>query len=292
MEGEFGDQLIVVEHHVNDVFENAFSLERKDLYSAGYLPQVWFDGLYVEGGASSCSSAASEYRGWITKRLAECGGESPIAIDGRYWPDGDSLRMWAAFTRESADTIIAPRAYLVVYEDDLVWNGEHYDRASRAGCSEAIELPVIGGTVLVDATLPIDSEWDLSHIGCFAFLQRGEDPREVYQAGRLGLGSVAAGVPAGPLPRIVSLGPNPYRPGAPGGALRARIEPAGDRPARFAEILDARGRSLRRWPVAGSESGTLVLSWDGRDGRGRPLPGGVFWFRVGDARPAALVVVP
>jgi len=44
-------------------------------------------------------------------------------------------------------------------------------------------------------------------------------------------------------------------------------------------LIDMRGRLVRSWTLPG---GTLLLSWDGRDGAGRPLPAGTYLFRLQD----------
>lgn len=47
-----------------------------------------------------------------------------------------------------------------------------------------------------------------------------------------------------------------------------------------AEVFDAAGRRVRAIDIGRLQSGTSRLAFDGRDGRGRPLPSGVYFYRV------------
>jgi len=63
-------------------------------------------------------------------------------------------------------------------------------------------------------------------------------------------------------------------------------DPSGD----VLEVFDVSGRVVRTCPVGtGSESG--VVTWDGRDAHGRPVPGGVYFLRLRDNRAAGEVKV-
>lgn len=46
------------------------------------------------------------------------------------------------------------------------------------------------------------------------------------------------------------------------------------------DIYDVAGRRVRRLIDLRMHSGTFVESWDGRDDRGRPVPGGVYFYRL------------
>lgn len=68
--------------------------------------------------------------------------------------------------------------------------------------------------------------------------------------------------------------PNPFNPTT---KLRFDMERAG--PVRLA-ILDAGGRLLRVLVDEVRSEGTHEIRWDGRDGDGRPLPSGVYFYEV------------
>lgn len=84
--------------------------------------------------------------------------------------------------------------------------------------------------------------------------------------------SVPGGLPG--LMRAVDAVPNPFNP-----TTELRLVAAAPGLAR-AEICDVRGRVVRRLEERVGAAGPLALVWDGRDGRGIPLPSGVYVARV------------
>jgi hypothetical protein len=73
----------------------------------------------------------------------------------------------------------------------------------------------------------------------------------------------------------LSAAPNPLRSGA------ARVRLAAPSGARVTlDLLDLSGRRLARL-FEGALAAPREMVWDGRDGRGRRLPAGVYWLRLG-----------
>jgi hypothetical protein len=75
--------------------------------------------------------------------------------------------------------------------------------------------------------------------------------------------------------------PNPFRPSQHGLtslvlALGASV-PAGSDVA----VYDARGRAVRTLTASVPGGFSRLAVWDGRDDAGRPLPAGVYFFRLG-----------
>jgi len=68
--------------------------------------------------------------------------------------------------------------------------------------------------------------------------------------------------------------PNPFRTET---HLTVRLARAG--PMRLA-VYDIRGRQVREWSSAALPAGRHVVTWDGRDGRGRPVPAGVYFWEA------------
>ena len=72
----------------------------------------------------------------------------------------------------------------------------------------------------------------------------------------------------------VSAGPNPVW-----GRATVRYRLPGQGPARLS-VLDLQGRVLRSWQVENDPSPVGTVTWDTRDERGRPLPAGIYLFRL------------
>lgn len=108
-------------------------------------------------------------------------------------------------------------------------------------------------------------------------------------AGQVTVGYQGAGVP--PLPNAqpqLHVGPNPFNPRA---ILTTTLNEGG--PVRL-DVFDARGRRVARLDERVAPAGPLRWVWDGHDGQGRLLPGGVYLFRLetrhGQARARAVLL--
>ncbi len=294
MLNEFPGQLIVAEHHRYDEFEIPWTVTRSNFYWAGSIPHVRIDGIYMKAGASSCYAAAAEYRALIEQRLAETGGQSPVAITGGYWFDGDSLRVTASFRCLDADSLIDLQAHLMILEDQLYSAGLSFDHVTRAARSVDVELSAPGQAAIATAAFPIDPEWIPGHLSCAVCVQRMGSvnaQKDVHQAVLLSEGY--AGVPgSGALaadPRLV-VRPNPFRPAVHTGGLHIELHrgDAGEQTADGGlwpvalELHGIDGRCVARTSrlASAGRSGVLAATWDGRGLSGDPLPAGVYWVRV------------
>lgn len=282
MQAELGDQLIVVNHHQDDVFEVPWGLERSALYGAGYMPHVRIDGKFAIRGAQNCSAAAAAYRGAIQQRLAQTQGLSPIAVAGAYLVGADSVRATATCTLLDAVTLPSPRAFIVLLVDHLYWAGVYYDHVTRAAHEQSISLGQAGDAVTIAAVFARDPAWDTDDIHCLAFCQQMCDSLDVCQAAWLTEASSWVGGDPAPV-RLAALraSPCPFLP-ARGPLTLSLARPAGADGG--VEILDALGRRVARVAPNGRAGATALLRWDGRDTDGRPVPAGTYWIslRSGD----------
>lgn len=182
---EFGDQLIVAEHHLIDILDFDWSATRADLYGVGPIPHVQFDGKTCVVGAGSCSGAAAAYREVINARLAETGGVSPVGVSGVWWRDDQAITLCATFELLDPATWSDAEAYLLILEDDIAWQGSTYNHVSRAAHSEPIVLSAVGDSASVTAQFSYDPSWDLGQLECIAFLQTMSGDHEIHQSARL-----------------------------------------------------------------------------------------------------------
>ncbi len=184
---EFGDQLIVADCHVSDVFEVPWTAQKGNFYGVSGIPHTRIDGKYSVIGASSCPGAAAAFRNYINQRLNETGGVSPVSIDGFFAYNEATLTMTATFELEDPVTLVSPKAQLLVLEDGILYSGDTYNYVVRAGYSESITLENVGDQVVVTHEFTIDPLWNMDNVHCFAFLQKYSGDKEIYQGGRLPL---------------------------------------------------------------------------------------------------------
>ncbi len=285
VQGEFGDRLIIANHHEDDVFEIPWVVERSDLYIAGCIPHVRIDGKFAIRGAQNCSQAAAEYREAINQRLSETGGVTTIAIEGAYLIEADSVRVGARFTLLDPDTLSDTRAFLLMLVDDLYWAGSYYDQVTQGAYEEDVILLDPGDTATIDAVFARDPSWAANDIRCLAFAQRMSDSLEVHQVAWLDeISTHVEWDPAGSETKALRVGPNPLRSGA--GPLTVSWSPPAalaSQPAPPAELHDACGRCVCSLRMRQDSPSTWLGIWDGRDAAGRALPAGSYWLRVGQA---------
>jgi hypothetical protein len=302
MQAEYGDQLIVVNHHEDDVFEVPWIEGRVELYGAGCIPHVRIDGKYAIRGAQSCSWAAAEYRAAIEQRLAQTNGLSPMAITGAYLIGADSVRATVTFTLVDAVALPDTRGYLLMVVDNLYWAGVSYHHVTQDAHEQSFTLAQPNDAVTISAAFARQSSWNADDIHCVAFCQRMSDSLDVHQAAWLTETStwVAEDARAVALTRMWAR-PNPFLPAR--GPLRIGLPEAGASYAAGSElgvkglppvaILDSRGRLIARPASAGPGGPARILHWDGRDLRGEPAPAGTYWVLAPGAHggPAARLIL-
>jgi len=91
-------------------------------------------------------------------------------------------------------------------------------------------------------------------------------------------GDAAVGIPEGsplePSVRLLAARPNPF---AERTAIRFSLEEPG--PVEIA-VYDVVGRRVRTLAVGSRDRGEHEVTWDGRDATGRPVPAGVYLYRL------------
>ncbi len=298
VQAEFGSQLIVANHHQDDMFEIPWVETRSNLYGAGCMPHVRIDGKFAIRGAQSCSWAAAQYRTAIQQRLAETEGVSPVEIAGAYFVGADSVYVAATFTLTESAALPDTRGYLLMLVDGLCWASVYYDRVTQGAHEQSVTLNQPDDEATIAAAFARQPGWDSDDIHCLAFIQCLSDSLEVHQA--TWLSEISARVPEDPAPAWrgrMWASPNPFPAsrgllrvgfaervlqstdmglaGTPGGAAWGPVE-----------VLDGQGRLVAQIGHDPSAGAGCVAQWDGRDGRGLPLPPGAYWIRARDGRAA------
>ncbi len=159
--------------------------ERMTFYNVSGVPHVRIDGLYSSVGAGSCSGAAASYRGLINQRLTATSGLAPVRVEGFHSVGTTTLSMSVTCTLEDAVTLLSPRVYLIVLEDDVLFQGRVYDHIVRAEFHQDVSLPTQGSSVTVAHDFPLGA-WNTNNLSCVAFLQKMTGDKEIYNSARIG----------------------------------------------------------------------------------------------------------
>ena len=150
-------------------------------------------------------------------------------------------------------------------DDDRPVVGWHLDLVTRNGTHRLTDDPLPGSARRWTAPLDTDLDLDGARVRLTALHPYGASSRP---------GEVA--LAAGPLPRFAlhRASPNP----AAGAASIAFVLPE-DAPARL-RVFDTAGRLVRTLVDGVVPAGEGLRIWDGRDDRGGPAAGGVYFFRL------------
>jgi len=284
---EYPEQLIVCEHHWSDDLEIPWTDARGDFYGVSGTPHVRIDGKYLQVGATSCTSAADDYRALIAQRLAETGSVSPVSASGGLAVSAGEASLIATFVLEDDVDLGAVRAVLVLRENPVSYGGTDYHRVTRAGSTLPVTLLEAGDHATVAATFTLDPGWDADNLSAVAFLQHFGGDLEVYQGLRLQrVADVAAENNPSPATRLLSVHPQPMAMGAAGvgATIRMRLSAAAASGPLELALFDGSGRRVQTLLAAGAGALTgrslLEVGWDGRDQDGRAAPAGVYFLRL------------
>ncbi len=161
--------------------------QRTSFYGVSGVPHVQIDGVYSQvGSAGSCSADAARYRTSINQRLAATGGLAPVRVEGFYSVGAATLTVSATFTLEDAITLQSPRVYLVVQENNLLYQGTVFQHIVRAEYHQDVSLPTQGSQVTVEHDFPLGA-WNLDNLDCVAFIQKMTGDKGMYNAARVEL---------------------------------------------------------------------------------------------------------
>lgn len=188
MQEEFGDGFIPFEYHISGVFSTSETAARGSWYGVDGVPAVRIDGKHVINGAQSCDQTSAAYRARIQERLAETGGLSPVQIAGSFIPGADAVQIDATFELVDPVSLTSLHAMLILYEDEILYAGKHWQHVVRVIEDEPIALQSVGDRVAITRTIPTDPGWNPAELHAVAFLQQTTGTRPVIQAARLPFG--------------------------------------------------------------------------------------------------------
>jgi hypothetical protein len=181
--------LIHWENHCSgtDPFTTAETTARETWYGVPGYPTIRIDGSRSRVGASSCASAAGNYRTDINARLAETGNVSPVEITGSYFPDGTQIIVSTTFRLVDPASLPSLRATILIYEDDVMYQGSPWEGVTRKIYDQTVTLTNQGDEVSVSPTITANPAWNLDNIHVVAYLQQTSGSKPVIQAFRVPL---------------------------------------------------------------------------------------------------------
>ncbi len=283
-QADYGDQLIICQHHWSDTLDNDWTNARRGFYGIVGTPHVQFDGVYgVTGAPGGCEGAAEDYIAVIEQRLSETGGISPVRIAGAMNVGEAMVSLWATFTLSEPGAVTSPRAFILILEDGVIAFDEAYDNVTRAAYEEDVFFGTPLEFVTVATDLPLDPSWNPDNLHAVAFLQEWEGDDEIYQTARLmGGASVGAQPIAALTSRIRNVAPNPVGLGrsGTGATIHLRLSDEAANVPVSLTLMDVTGRVVRQLAAGSMAAGPSSITWDGRDERGRTMGTGAYFLKL------------
>ncbi|MBD3161976.1 MAG: hypothetical protein GF346_06765 [Candidatus Eisenbacteria bacterium] len=186
VEEEFGsDRFLHFEYHIAHEFATSETVARANWYGISGAPTVRIDGKDQVTGASDCDQTSAAYRALIQDRLDETGGITPVEIEGEFLPLETEISASAIFRLVDPADLAPHRATILFYEDDVVWDGRHWQEVVRKIHDETVTLENVGDEVLVETTVPVDPSWNVRNIHAVAYLQETTDSKQIHQGALL-----------------------------------------------------------------------------------------------------------
>lgn len=283
----YPDNLIVVDCHLADEFENPDTVERSLLYGIWGLPTVQVDGKYAQIGAASCEEVQEIFQGFIEARLSETGGVSPVDITGGFTFNETSGTIWATFDLVDPVPQTGRIATLWIYDDDVYMccgsGGEDtWNENARVIRSSPVDLDAVGAEVTLTENFDVGADWNLDNLHAVAAIQDTARPFTVIQAARieqslsfvLDLPGGGASVPGGNGDALLEARPNPFLDAT---HIAFQLSPRAASAPIDLRVIDAGGRVIRSLSPASVSPGRMEVAWDGRDDRGSSVPSGSYF---------------
>ncbi len=182
--------VVVVEYHINDVFETPFALARQNYYWVTGLPTVYFDGVIESIGGNSTTSIYEEYLPLYEERKAIMSDFS-IDIEGANSQLTDYV-VHVSVEKVAVNNSSNLKLFFVLTETeiDFAWMNQ-----PTVNYCQRISLPDENGNLLdfsesdiLDFTFEfsIDPEWYVEHCEIAVWVQNTSS-KEVYQAAKRSL---------------------------------------------------------------------------------------------------------
>ncbi|MCA9759347.1 MAG: hypothetical protein KDA27_26375 [Candidatus Eisenbacteria bacterium] len=188
MGDEFGAQLVHVDTHVGSSgIDCEGGTARASRYGVNGIPDVWFEGTQRVTGASSCPTAASQYRARINNLIASTGGVSSVDLGVTLQVSAGEATVTGVAELVDDVALSGLQMTLYVVEDPLTYccdahGGNEFHNVSRGIRSTPITLTYGGDPVEVQETFTIDPAWTSQNLYAVALVENISAPRTVHQS--------------------------------------------------------------------------------------------------------------
>jgi hypothetical protein len=222
-----------------------------------------------------------KFAGWYNARRA-ISSPLTLTLTGIYNRSTHQGRVKATITATAPITVTNLKIHYRILET-LPYRWQTIDTMDNA---VRLNFPSINGVPLsiAQGETKADSQnftmlpgWNVNNTKIAVFVQ-SDQTREILQGSWTPLTSFSSaegegnkGI-RGSMGQGMEITPNPFR-----GKCAIHLGPDGGKSE--LEVYDLRGRLVKQWAV---ESQSVV--WDARNEEGKPVPGGVYFFRVGNHR--------
>lgn len=286
---DYAGQVAPIRPHVNwpagnDPFYQANELDadgRRAFYGVNYVPTFRFEGKYLKD-----PSDFGTYTQWYAYVRA--------TLDSLYAVPRDDFRINfgqyvdGAYVRTSFDVVADQnvsgdyRIVMAVVEDSAYSGTSLFRFVMRDYLPSAYGMLV---TMNTGDSLHYDWSYRIpggaTDLFTMVFVQRNSDSQILAAVSVPPFGGTSTGVASGEAPFRVSLSPNTPNPFNPSTTIGYALDEA--RPVRLA-VYDQAGRLVNELVSGAGEPGRHSIVWDGRDGSGRDVGSGVYFYRL-DAGP-------
>lgn len=177
-----GAEIAVLKYHINDSYQNSFSVARDNFYDFTWFPTTYYDGIRIEiGDWATYSVHQNLYQNRIDT-------ESAFSITMVHQGDDELNLIDGILTIEKIGTNNATnlRAHIVITESDIQqnWQGEtELDNVVRLmnanGLGEPLDFST-SSTIEIPFTFDLNPNWNKENLEITFFIQ-DHDTKEVLQ---------------------------------------------------------------------------------------------------------------
>jgi len=183
-------RVLSFDEHTSQYFSNQYTTARATWYGVSGVPDVYFDGgAHVVGGGSGSGACLAMYQTYLpiyTSIMNECGGMSPVGIEGTFTINGLTATLTATFVLVEPVDVGTVRAAFFLSEDGLVYSSQTWNHITRViEYANVTGLNEVGDEVTVVKQITLNSAWVPANLNAAVALESPTNPKGMVQASAL-----------------------------------------------------------------------------------------------------------